>query len=565
MHLRLASNHHQQQHGCDLVTTESTTEYRADTMQLIKQPLAGMSGGQQQYQQAQHLQHQQQSIPKRTKRFFLWTILLIQFAFILCFWLMQLGLSGRLKESTGLMMLVKPTPHNVNEEEEGRINFIKPAAESLKDINNIVSSVASSNQHFQWPSRDLKFQQDFELQKATARYNLTEAEKLMYDEASLWCFKEGTSNDTQSAANNNDGANETWPDNCPCLAQWHGQDCGQPEVIWRALLTAKKSFKLQNPTQSEAHRLVYMLEGHFISMDLLELQIQAVIKVVDYFIIHYKQQLPVNMNHYKTIKFKLKQMLPERNYMLYHCKLPKLKNCSSADVYRQFRQQQLLSNAIKPTDIFIYTDDKVILSHRALNFLKYYSSNVPLILLRLKLIIYGFYWQHPDLTKLDGLISSFQQIDNSNTDPLKLKATLLHNRINTRQQESLVIGDLNHFGGWYCKYCQEPEEVITELQQSIEVTNNTNSNTPPQILENLVTFPKDKKHSLHIDSTYIQQLISTGLYLNDGSTQLVKVRRFADKYFAPSYAVQQSWKYGHLLVNIYESLDDVLDDDNEMF
>uniref|UniRef100_A0A1I8MNQ2 Beta-1,4-mannosyl-glycoprotein 4-beta-N-acetylglucosaminyltransferase n=1 Tax=Musca domestica TaxID=7370 RepID=A0A1I8MNQ2_MUSDO len=558
MHLRLGSSHHHP-NGCDLA---ADTRYK-DTMQLIKQPsfttpltAVGAVGQQlqQKEQQQQHQHHYHHSITKRTKRFFLWTILLIQFGFILCFWLMQLGLSGRLKESTGLT-LVKPT-----QDGHGRINFIKPA-ESLKVSMNSLSRESQRKSNFQWSSRDLKFQQDFELQKA--RYNLTDAEKLMFGEPSLWCFKEGTSNDTKGAAADDD-VNDTWPDNCSCLPQWHGQDCGQPEVIWRALMTAKNAFKLQNPTQAEAHRLVYMIEGHFISMDLLELQIQAVIKVVDYFIIHYRQQTPVNMKHLKTLKFKLKQMLPEHNYLLYHCRLPSANNCSSADVYRLFRQQQLLSNAIKPTDLFIYSNDQTILGHRALTFFKYYSSNVPLIVFRLKFIIYGFFWQHPDLTKLDGMISSFQQVDNSNSDPSHLKA-LQRRGTTTGQEEILVIGDLNHFGGWYCKYCQEPDEIIMELQQLTQQASGNNSHRSDQLqaIENVITFPKDKKHSLHIDSAYVQQLISSGLYLNDGQTGLVKVRRFADKYFAPSYAVQQSWKYGHLLVNIYESLDDVLADDNE--
>ncbi|XP_073825385.1 beta-1,4-mannosyl-glycoprotein 4-beta-N-acetylglucosaminyltransferase [Musca autumnalis] len=546
MHLRLGLNHHQQQNGCDLAAAEETSSSK-DTMQLIRQPLQSVMVG---CGAAGHQhQHHHHTITKRTKRFFLWTILLIQFGFILCFWLMQLGLSGRLKESTGLT-LVKPTQ---DEQGQGRINFIK-SAESLKDVmnsntyNNIATETHHKNGNFQWPSRDLKFQLDFELQKA--RYNLTDAEKIMFGETALWCFKEGTSNETKSPSTADEDANDTWPDNCCCVPQWHGQDCGQPEVIWRALMTAKKPFQLQNPTQAEAHRLVYMIEGHFISMDLLELQIQAVIKVVDYFIIHYKQQTPVNMKHLKSLKHKLKQLLPDHNYMLYHCKLPSTNQCSSADVYRLFREQQLLSNAIKPSDLFIYTDDKSLLGHRALNFLKYYGSTIPLIVFRLKFIIYGFYWQHPDLTKLDGMISTFQQVDNTNSDPMQLKAL-------QRRHETLVVGDLNHFGGWYCKYCQEPDEIINELQQ-FALMNNTNGS-----IEKLVAFPKDKKHSLHIDSTYVQQLISSGIYLNDGETQLLKVRRFSDKYFAPSYAVQQSWKYGHLLVNIYESLDDVLADDNE--
>lgn len=544
MHLRLSSNHYQ--NGCDLDEQSSFTT--KDTMQLIRQPLAIVAGG---YHQS-HQQQYQLFTSKKTKKIFLWSILLIQFGFILCFWLMQLGLSARLKESSSLTA--------TRTVQDTRINFIKsPEAAALNDATDHKNRrVAKGLRNFQWPSRDLKFQQDFELQQNT--YNLTDAEKLMFGEPSLWCFKEGTANETRLSR---DEESNVWPDNCHCLPEWHGQDCGQPEVIWRALMTAKIAFKLQNPTQDEAHRLVYMIEGPFLSLDLMELQIQAVMKVVDYFIIYYKRY-PVNIKELKTLKYRLKQLLPDHNYMIYHCKLPLLSNCSSADVYRMFRQQQLLSNAIKPTDLFIYTDDKTILGHRALNFLKYYSSNIPLIEFRLKFVMYGFYWQNPDLTQLKGVISSFQHLDNSNSDPCHLRPS---HAATSSQHQTLVIGDLNHFGGWFCKYCQEPDEIINELQMLQYPTNTTTTMTStPQIKSdppNIIAFPMDKKHSLHIDVPYIQQLISSGTYLNDGKTKLIKVRRFTDKYFAPHYATQQSWKYGHLLVNIYESLDDLLADDNE--
>lgn len=547
MHLRLSSPS-QSYDGSNF--EENHTKV---TMQSIK--TQGASGG-------GHCQ-QYTSSWKKTKKLFLWSILLVQLGFILCFWLMQLGLSGRLNESSAGVT----TGAGGDVGEDKRINFIKPQA--LVEEKRVASKVVTN---FQWPSRDLKFQQDFVLQQNN--YNLSEAEKQMFGDPSVWCFKEGTANVTRLSREEDPNQ---WPDNCHCLPEWHGQDCGQPEVIWRALMTAKLTFKLQNPTQDEAHRLVYMIEGSLLSMDVLELQIEAVIKVVDYFIIYYTRN-PTNIKDLKTLKYRLKQMLPARNYLLYHCKLPSLNaNCSSAEAYRIFRQQQLLTNAIKPTDIFIYTDDRVILGHRALNFLKYYGSSIPVVEFRLKFNVYGFYWQHPQLTKLNGVISSFQHVDNLNSDPSHLAQSSTSSAL-SQQKNSFVIGDLNHFGGWFCKYCQQPDEIVNELElfQSSSVMNSSGASSTNIIgyssfaptpssrsIQNAVHLPTDKKHSLHIDSAYVQQVISVGLYLNDGKTQLLKVRRYTDKYFAPRYAIQESWKFGHLLVNIYESLED--DNEEEMF
>lgn len=558
MHLRLSSTLH---NGRDDLLDDNTKEM----MQLLK-PGTPTTNYNQQVQQLQNLhphahhhhhhQHQQTHTKGTwTKRFILWSILLIQFGFILCFWLMQLGLSDKLNETSNTNHLV----------DENRINFVQTAAlkaakKSSQDDDNILGVT-----NFQWPSRDLKFQHEFVIHQNS--YNLSEAEKIMFGETSLWCFKEGTVNDTHMKGLEWNDSNP-WQESCECLPEWHGRDCGQPEVIWRALLTAKTPFKVKDPTREEAHRLVYMLEGHFLNLDLMELQIKAVSKVVDYFIVYIKRHHLLNSQELKSIKFRLKQILPMKNYFLYHCKLPSYNNCSSAEAYRLFRQQQLPTNAIKPSDIFIFTDDQTILGHRALNFLKYYGSDVAFnIQFRLKFTVYGFYWQHPQQTYLNGLISSFQNIDNADANPSLLlqQITSQHSHQQQQQQPSLVIGDLNHFGGWFCKYCQEPEEIIKELQLLQNYMKNSTSFVNSQSIQNSIVLPLDKKHSSpHIDAAYVQQLISQGIYLKDGKTQLQKVRRFSDKYYAPLYATEQSWKYGHLLVNIYESLEDS-DNEDEMF
>lgn len=557
MHLRLSSTLH---NGRDDLLDDNTKEM----MQLLKPGTPTTNYNQQvqqlqnQHPHAHHHHHQHQQTHTKgtwTKRFILWSILLIQFGFILCFWLMQLGLSDKLNETSNTNHLV----------DENRINFVQTAAlkaakKSSQDGDNILGVT-----NFQWPSRDLKFQHEFVIHQNS--YNLSEAEKIMFGETSLWCFKEGTVNDTHMKGLEWNDSNP-WQESCECLPEWHGRDCGQPEVIWRALLTAKTPFKVKDPTREEAHRLVYMLEGHFLNLDLMELQIKAVSKVVDYFIVYIKRHHLLNSQELKSIKFRLKQILPMKNYFLYHCKLPSYNNCSSAEAYRLFRQQQLPTNAIKPSDIFIFTDDQTILGHRALNFLKYYGSDVAFnIQFRLKFTVYGFYWQHPQQTYLNGLISSFQNIDNADANPSLLlqQITSQHSHQQQQQQPSLVIGDLNHFGGWFCKYCQEPEEIIKGLQLLPNYMKNSTSFVNSQSIQNSIVLPLDKKHSSpHIDAAYVQQLISQGIYLKDGKTQLQKVRRFSDKYYAPLYATEQSWKYGHLLVNIYESLEDS-DNEDEMF
>uniref|UniRef100_A0A1B0FNZ3 Beta-1,4-mannosyl-glycoprotein 4-beta-N-acetylglucosaminyltransferase n=1 Tax=Glossina morsitans morsitans TaxID=37546 RepID=A0A1B0FNZ3_GLOMM len=384
-----------------------------------------------------------------TKRVLLWSVLLIQFGFILCFWLLQFGLSDNLNRIDGSFAR--------EQEEQQRVNFIK--AESLRSADNSANST-----QFVWPSREVGFHKEFILRKSNG--NISESERLIFGELTLWCFREGTQNETFKLKSDSGSEDllDAGEDHCKCSSEWHGRDCGQPEVIWRALMAAKTIFKLKDPSRDECHRLVYMIEGQFFSIDLLEMQVKGVERIIDYFIIFFKRN-PVSISDLKSLRRHLKQILPQNNFMLFHCQLMQHRNCSSAAAYHLFRQQQLSSNVIR--------------------------------------------------------------------------------------------GDLNHFGGWFCKYCQQPDEVIMELQAQSQ-TSLSITPTP----QNSIEFPHNQRNS-HIDIAYLQQLIATGVYLRDGKTQLLRVYRFRDKYFAPLYVSDQSWKYGHLLINIYESLDDLLADDNE--
>lgn len=570
MHLRLITTNTIAATTTGRQCCDSTLQNHEDVEKDVKSKLLSQQI-QQQLQQKQMTAAVTLAKGTWTKKLFLWTILLIQFAFILCFWLIQLGITGKLNESS----LASKAAAAALQQNEQRVHFVQTslatsyAAAQLQDSNKLQQTATKQLLNFKWPARDYRFQDNFQLQQN--KLNVSEAEKVMFGDLinSLWCFKEGTVNKSQSRSATEEqqesadiSSNDIWEEpHCQCQPEWHGRDCGQPEVIWRALMASKLTFHLQDPTRDESHRLVYMIDGPLFSLDLLELQIKSIDMVVDYFIINFRSHLlSSNANHLKALKFRLKHILPLSNFIIYQCKL----NCSSAaETYRLFRQQQLKTNAIKPTDILIYTDDATVLGHRALNFLKYYAKEPPLIQFRLKFNVYGFYWQHPDQTCVNGVITTFQNLDLGDKYKQIFKARHLAVVGTLNRPSHFIVGDLNHFGGWFCKYCQQPDEIINELQHN---TNSLAVGNKTVQLENNIEFPKDKKHSsssFHIDVDYVQKLIASGMFLGHANTQLAKVHRYADKYYAPQYASEQSWKYGHLLVNIYESLEDLLADENE--
>jgi hypothetical protein len=106
---------------------------------------------------------------------------------------------------------------------------------------------------------------------------------------------------------------------------------------------------------------------------------------------------------------------------------------------------------------------------------------------------------------------------------------------NRSSKEVLVVGDLNHFGGWRCQFCLDsPEDILMEAQKS-----------------------KDKNWNLQgkkIDAEYVSDLIGQGLWV-DGKLQLVRASPSRDQdYFAPETV--RTGHFGHLLHNFYEKLED---------
>uniref|UniRef100_A0A034W1T4 Beta-1,4-mannosyl-glycoprotein 4-beta-N-acetylglucosaminyltransferase n=2 Tax=Bactrocera dorsalis TaxID=27457 RepID=A0A034W1T4_BACDO len=510
-----------------------------------------------------------------TKKLLLTLLVLAQICFISCLWLLQLGdgLNTSLNEVTAQNGDTKDysinTNNLVNKPRRGallgmrRVNFITNSVNiSLTDTAD--RKVASKQEVSQaviensQSGKESNFRKDFYLKlnrlNKTIEYRNRSGFLPELDNDVLWCFRKG-SIDEQSQISNDEAAQDivlSWEEEntqCKCRAGWHGRDCGQPEVMWRALLTSKSHFQLQEPTKTRSpNRLVHLLEGNFFNLDLLDLQISMLADVVDYFVIYIK---PARKD-YKTIQHWLRETLPTNKYMIYLCDkeytLNKKENCTIKQAYAHFHQQlqqnQIKLLPLKPSDLLLYTDDRVLPSPEALQFLKYYAKDVRNVLFRLKYVVYGFYWQHPKQTYLNGLVSSFVHMDNPSqlngdeSDPAKIFEISL---TASNHPAPFVIGDLNHFGGWFCKYCQQPEEIVAELHAA------TSSLTQVQFADTV------RNHN--IDAAYLQKLIATGIYV-DGKMQLLRNRRYSDKYYAPSLAETDNSKYGNLLVNLFESFDD---------
>ncbi|EDW88254.1 beta-1,4-mannosyl-glycoprotein 4-beta-N-acetylglucosaminyltransferase [Drosophila yakuba] len=464
-----------------------------------------------------------------TKKLVLWLVLVLQVGFIGCIWLLQMSRGQESQQRSAV------------DQAGGRVNFVA-SGEAPREKTSLVGGAHCPHQQ----DNVNRYDRDF-YQMKPERLNETHLPDYhvpAYVDAemgltpALWCYREGTINESQRL---NDVDYLMAPPQCRCESGWHGRDCGQPEIIWRALMTSNRASKrggstplqLVEASSTSLHRLFYMLElgaWDHLSLELLELQIRALIEVVDYFLIYYVS----NGSKERSLETMLGS---QTSYTLLRCSSET--NCSSSMAYSHFRRQlwQQCGVQMQAQDLLLHGDSGTVYAPAALKFLKYYAKDVLPLKFRLKYNVYGFYWQHPKKTLLNGVISSLGHLHSAQLDAHRLL-----------RLASSTLGDLNHYGGWNCELCLPPEQIVLLLQSS------RHRKLP-------VKLPNDTRNA-HIDANYMQQLIANGVHI-DGTTQLHRLREQSEKYFAPEEALLHSSQYGQLLVNLYDVdvVEDLQDED----
>lgn len=308
---------------------------------------------------------------------------------------------------------------------------------------------------------------------------------------------------------------------CVCLSGWHGNDCGQPEVIWRALLAFRKGPVIPTTRKKQRH-VVYFTEFDYISSAFAEIAIYELKDTVDLFII-------TNLNNITNVKNKLDSGF--------------LNDISEKILYLDSRNRnevwrittKIVQN-FKDDDIFFINNPYEVPNAKALQFLKIYNKWPEPLIFRLRWSVYGFFWTHPQKTILSSGACTLKYL----YEALDNEITVLKNISNylTINKQGLIIGDLNHFGGWFCEFCNEPAKIIQSL--NLNLLNKT-----------LVSQNLAKKK---INVEFIEDLIENGIYL-DGKTNLKRAHRSNDNYYAPSIVHINSWKYDWLLINLYSKMD----------
>ncbi|XP_017781156.1 PREDICTED: beta-1,4-mannosyl-glycoprotein 4-beta-N-acetylglucosaminyltransferase [Nicrophorus vespilloides] len=328
--------------------------------------------------------------------------------------------------------------------------------------------------------------------------------KLYEDFNSSLCYKKGTDIKLMKRSHN------TWK--CECLPGYHGIDCGQAEVIWRTLLTLRKPIQLKG--RSFERRIIYIFEISEITRTISDIRLNELNQTVDLFVLY---ELNSDfMGNQMTYNF-LKE---------FHDKILYLRVTKVDKLW--FQVNRVIGN-LKQDDLILVSGFNEIPNVAALQFFKLYDNWPEPISFRLRWSVFGFFWIHPNKTFLK--VQAFTK---------KYLYEGLNNRLssiisNNKTTSNFNIGDLNHYGGWYCEFCNDPIKIIDELNR-----------LPKQIF--------DDGNAKTIDANYVEELIENGIYI-DGKTELLRAHRFRESYFAPTFLTENTWKYDYLMLNIYSKMD----------
>ncbi|ERL89366.1 hypothetical protein D910_06737 [Dendroctonus ponderosae] len=148
----------------------------------------------------------------------------------------------------------------------------------------------------------------------------------------------------------------------------------------------------------------------------------------------------------------------------------------------------------------------------SLIFMKFYENIPEPIYFRLKWSVFGFFWIHPKKTVISGGACTVSYLRNELNNDLN---TLTSSKtIATFASKGILLGDLNHTGGWFCEYCASPQDIIEFFT----------SNSSKQLI-NWNQIGTDK-----ITHKFIENLIELGLYI-DGKSELGRGHRYPASVF----------------------------------
>ena len=318
---------------------------------------------------------------------------------------------------------------------------------------------------------------------------------------------------------------------CECLPGYHGNDCSLPEIIWRAFIASRKETVIHK-RNGKMRRIIHMFAiAHPAQIQQTVIEISELFNVVDLFVV-----FETNRTEYgETKPFYFKQKLDKgllKNMQYKILFTPLFVSRSNVKTpYRSVseiaweKSRRIIKN-LRDDDLFIQLNNSEIPNPKALLFFKLFDGFSLPIHFRLKWNVYGYFYQHPNKTKTVVTGCDIRMLD----------VVYKNNPNLIEDKHGLVVGDLNHYGGWFCELCYDPNDILNVIQTFSD-------------FEDLLS-----KSSNVIDVKFLEELIGDGRYI-DGKTDLLRNHEERESYYSPNFVANNSWKYDSLLINFYNKID----------
>lgn len=354
------------------------------------------------------------------------------------------------------------------------------------------------------------------------------------------CFQDGVNqlNDSYRASQDVNNKTEDYSElpACICRPEFHGHACSEPEIIWRAFMASRQPLIQPPKVTRRPHNVFYIINGvTSVNLETLEIQLLELAGIVNLFVLcdQIKVEDPSLLMRHQMNKGFLQDY---KDQIL----LLSDDTCTTLNIFKQMKK--ILGSQVKPLDVLVNGHSDEILNRKAINYLKWHNHWHQPLRFRLRWNVYGFFFQHPDNTVTSSTacqINVLEQFYKSDPDKVLASPTIV------------TVGDLNHYGGWYCEYCHQPIDIIRKLHLDSKL-----------LINKSIDPLKESYHRKPIiNAEYIQNLIQQGLYI-DGKLQLIKLRHYQDtKYFTPESVAKNRWKFDNIVTNFYSSWDDDLDED----
>lgn len=412
---------------------------------------------------------------------------------------------------------------------DGNVKFIKSSSEKLNEEKfQVPSQFFYSTPTFMKIKKNDDFNSVFHVSQRAIPISSTESFQTL-----RVCFNEGTESSSNRASQvqvtnkTENGDFDTPP--CICNTLWHGSCCSEPEIIWRAFIRQPMN---QAPTITRnPHNIFYVISNvTLISLETLEMQILELSEVSNVFVLC---DLEISDDPSLLMRHQLRKGFLHK--FLDQILLIKDATCSRANIFRLMKR--IFGSQMRPMDVLIFGNNDEILNRKAVNYLKWHNHWPQPLIFRMRWNVYGFFFQHPENTISSTVacqVNILEQTYKSNPDIIVKKSSTL-----------LTVGDLNHFGGWFCEYCAQPIDIIKKFH----LDSKYNKSSIALLRENYHRKPV-------INIEFVQNLIQQGIYI-DGRTQLKKIRPYDNtKYFVPESVAKHRWKFENLVTNFYASWDD---------